>query len=230
MRKELVATDRDFGFCVSVRARPEYHKYWCKYCNSYRNNCDSIGNWKNLLEIYNTYFDFVDYINKGHFFDLDMLDLGECYLFEFLEYTKEPDHGLTEDEQIVAFTIRAFLNSPVQLSCQLDKATQFELDLYCNEEILAINQYCAFDTAKPIIKDEQDGKIVHVFKKVLQDGRVAYALFNLGETTEIVKVDLEKTFKIRDVWAKEDSQDSTVISYEMPPHTAKVLITEEYKI
>ena len=25
MRKELVATDRDFGFCVSVRARPEYH-------------------------------------------------------------------------------------------------------------------------------------------------------------------------------------------------------------
>ena len=226
MRKELVATDRDFGFCVSVRARPEYHKYWCKYCNSYRNNCDSIGNWKNLLEIYYTYFDFVDYINKGHFFDLDMLDLGECYLFEFLEYTKEPDHGLTEDEQILAYTVRAFLGSPVQLSCKLDKVTDFELAIYCNEEIIAINQDCAFDTARPIIKQE-DGKIIHVFKKNLVGDRVAYALFNLGETTEKVNVELEGVCNVRDVWAKEDLPNSNVISYQMPPHTTKVLITKK---
>lgn len=50
MRKELVETDRDFGFCVSVRAWPEYHTYWKKYCNSYRCNTDSIGNWDNLIE------------------------------------------------------------------------------------------------------------------------------------------------------------------------------------
>lgn len=226
MRKELMATDRDFGFCVSVRARPEYHNYWCKYCNSYRNNCDSIGNWKNLLEIYYTYFDFVEYVNKGHYFDLDMLDIGECYLFEFLEYTKEPEHGLTEDEQIVAYTMRAFLNSPVQLSCKIEKATEFELAVYCNEEIIAINQDCAFDTAKLIVKEE-DGKIIHVFKKNLFNGKVAYALFNLGETTEQVRVSFDGLQKIRDVWAKESLPQTDVITFEMPPHTTKVLVTEK---
>ncbi len=226
MRKELIATDRDFGFCVSVRARPEYHKYWCKYCNSYRNNCDSIGNWKNLLQIYNTYFDFADFVNKGHFYDLDMLDIGECYLFEFLEYTKEADHGLSQDEQIVAYTIRAFLSSPIQLSCKLEKATDFELAVYCNEEIIAINQDCAFDTPKLIIKDEDD-KMIHTFKKVLFDGKVAYALFNLGESEEIVSVQLEALSKLRDVWAKEDLADADKIVFKMPPHTTKVIITEK---
>ena len=227
MRKELVATNRDFGFCVSVRARPEYHKYWCKYCNSYRNNCDSIANWKNLLEIYNTYFDFVDYINKGHFFDLDMLDLGECYLFEFLEYTKEPTHGLTEDEQITAFTMRAFLNSPVQLSCNFRSITDFEMNVYCNEEILAINQDIAFDTAKPIIKIEEKDKIIHVFKKTLFDGKVAYALFNLGETEQTVDVELDGLSKVRDAWAKEDLQNATTLSVQMKPHTTRVFVTEK---
>ena len=227
MRKELVATDRDFGFCVSVRARPEYHKYWCKYCNSYRNNCDSIANWKNLLEIYNTYFDFVPYINKGHFFDLDMLDIGECYLFEFLEYFKEPDHGLTDDEKIVAFTMRAFLNSPVQLSCNLRSVTDFEMDIYCNEEILAINQDCAFDTAKPIIKIDENDKIIHVFKKTLFDGKIAYALFNLGENEQQVTVELDQNSHVRDAWAKENLKDDVAISVKMQPHTTRVFVTEK---
>ena len=156
-----------------------------------------------------------------------MLDLGECYLFEFLEYTKEPDHGLSEDEQVVAYTVRAFLNSPVQLSCKLGSVTDFELALYCNEEIIAINQDCAFDTARPIIKDNDDNKIINVFKKNLADGRVAYALFNMGETTESVSVDLESLCEIRDAWAKEDLPNASVISYQMPPHTTKVLVTKK---
>jgi hypothetical protein len=170
----------------------------------------------------------VDYINKGHFFDLDMLDIGDCYLFDFLEYTKQADHGLTEDEQVVAYTMRAFLNSPVQLSCKIDKATDFELAVYCNEEIIAINQDSAFDTAKLIIKEE-NGKTIHVFKKKLFDGKVAYAFFNLGETTETVSVPLEGLHKVRDVWAKEDLGEMDVVAFEMPPHTTKVLVTEKNK-
>ena len=227
MRKELIATNRDFGFCVSVWARPEYHKYWCKYCNSYRNNCDSLGFWENTLVIYNTYFPFIDYINKGHFFDLDMLDIGECYLFEFMGYTKEPTHGLTEDEQIVAFTMRAFLNSPVQLSCNLRSITDFEMNVYCNEEILAINQDIAFDTAKPIIKIDEKDKVIHVFKKTLFDGKIAYALFNLGETEQTVDVELDGLSKVRDAWAKEDLQDADKLSVQMKPHTTRVFVTEK---
>ena len=53
--------------------------------------------------------------------------------------TSIPD-GLTEDEQIVAYTMRAFLNSPIQISSTLEAVDEFELSLYCNEEIIAINQ------------------------------------------------------------------------------------------
>ena len=132
----------------------------------------------------------------------------------------------TEDEQIVAYTMRAFLNSPVQLSCKIEKATEFELAVYCNEEIIAINQDCAFDTAKLIVKEE-DGKIIHVFKKNLFNGKVAYVLFNLGETTEQVRVSFDGLQKIRDVWAKESLPQTDVIAFEMPPHTTKVLVTEK---
>lgn len=218
MRQELVKTDRDFGFCVTVKARPEYHTYWSKYCNNYRCNVDSMGNWKNLIEIYRTYFDFIDYINKGHFFDLDMLETGHCELFRF----EDADHRLTEDEQIVAFTMRAFFNSPIQLSCQLDKITEFELSLYCNEEILAINQDSGFFTARPYIIIEDGDKILHIFRKKLANGDVAIAAFNLGNTTENAVIYLDEVCKVRDVWAKKDQTTTDTLKINLHPHTVQV--------
>ena len=222
MRRELVETDRDFGFCVSVRARPEYHTYWKKYCNSYRCNGDSTGNWKNLMDIYRTYFDFIDYVNKGHYFDLDMLEEGYCELFHWLKYVNEPDHGLTEDEQIVAFTMRAFLSSPIQISAQLDKITEFELSLYCNEEILAITQDGGFFTAKPYIMLEGDGKLIHVFKKKLENGDFAIAAFNLGDTTEQVNVYLDEVCAVRDAWSHKDKPATDKLAPTLRPHTVRV--------
>ena len=228
MRQELVKTDRDFGFCVSVKARAEYHKYWEKYCQSYRCNIDSMGTFKNLLTIYRTYFDFIEYVNKGHYFDLDMLDLGECDLFYKLDFVSAPDFGFSEDEMLVAYTMRAFLNSPIQISCHLEKLSDFEIDMYCNEEIIAINQDTAFKTAIPYMITENQDSMIHIFKKVLSDGSEAYCVFNLGERTELVKVFLGEEREIRDVWAKRDlGTMSTIKLPEMPPHTVRVFKTKK---
>ena len=91
MRRELIKSERDFGFCVSVTARPEYIGYWSKYCNSYRQNWDSMGYWDNFMLIFNTYKDFINTMKKGHFYDLDMLDIGTCEL-------EDVRQRLTEDE------------------------------------------------------------------------------------------------------------------------------------
>ena len=222
MRCELAATNRDFGFCVSVKARPEYHKYWEKYCQSYRCNPDSMGNWDNLMTIYRTYFDFIDYINKGHYFDLDMLDLGRCKLFEKLGFTEEKNFGYTEDEELVVYSMRAFLSSPIQISCTLESFSDFERDMYCNEEIIAINQDSEFSAARPVIMLEDGKKIVHVFKKKLSGGDSAYAVFNLGQTEEKVDIYLDKEAKIRDVWAKKDLGASSKITVQTKPHTVKI--------
>lgn len=229
MRKELVETDRDFGFCVTVKARPEYHTYWSKYCNSYRCNVDSTGSWQNLMEIYRTYFDYIDYINKGHFFDLDMLETGYCELFHWLGYVEDADHGLTEDEQIVAFTMRAFLNSPIQLSCQLDKITEFELSLYCNEEILAINQDSGFFTAKPYMMIENDNTLIHIFRKKLANGDFAIAAFNLGDKIEETTIYLDEVCSVRDVWAKKDQSATDTLKTTLYPHTVRVFRLSQEK-
>ena len=222
MRCELAATDRDFGFCVSVKARPEYHKYWEKYCQSYRCNPDSMGNWDNLMTIYRTYFDFIDYINKGHYFDLDMLDLGRCTLFEKLGFTEEKNFGYTEDEELVVYSMRAFLSSPIQISCTLEEVSDFEMSMYCNDEIIAINQDTAFSAAIPVVMLEDGKKTVHVFKKKLSGGDTAYAVFNLGESEEKVKIYLDCESKIRDVWAKKDLGSSSKIVVDTKPHTVKI--------
>ena len=225
MRRELVATERDFGFCVTVKARPEYHKYWEKYCNSYRCNIDSLGDWNNFKEIYRTYFDFIDYINKGHYFDLDMLDLGQCNLFP-MSYDK-PDYGFTEDEQIAVFTSRVITASPIQLSTTFEGVNDFELSVYCNEEVLAIHQDPGGMAAKPYMMLEDGDRMVHVLKRRLYNGDYAFAIFNLGETEENVKVYLDEMSTVRDVWAKEDLKDSETITLAaMPPHSVRLFRTK----
>ena len=222
MLRELIATERDFGFCVSLHAIPEYHTYWSRYCQSYRSNPDSIRTWSSLMGIYNSYFTFMDYNNKGHYFDLDMLDTGKCEMFEMEHFENIPDYGFSEDEQLVAYTVRAFLSSPIQISANLDYVTDFELSMYCNDEIIGINQDCLFDTARPILMIEKGETFIHAFKKKLEGGSYAVAVFNLGKTTENVKIYLDERSQIRDVWAKRDLDTSDKLDLVAFPHTVRV--------
>ena len=217
MRSELVKTDRDFGFCVTIRAYPAYHRYWETYCSSYRCGPDSKGTWKALLGIYNSYQDFVPYVNRGHFYDFDMLDIGDCGLF--LKHPKDYVYrGFTEDEQVVSYSLRAFFASPIQISARLDALSDFERDLYCNDEVIAINQDAAFDAAKPYSLLTEGERMLHIWKRRLENGDEAWAIFNLGETEETASVDLDAA-RVRDVWAKEDVEG---ISCTLPPHTARL--------
>lgn len=215
MREELVKLERDFGFCVTVRAIKEYSNYWSKYCNSYRCNPDTYGNWKNLLEIYETYFDFENSVCKGHYFDLDMLDIGSCRLPTHW-------HALSQDEMIVEYSMRAFLSSPIQISSTLERVDDFEISLYCNEGIIAINQDCAFNTPTLVLREKENGRYLDVFEKKLEDGAYAYALFNLGEVSERVALTGENDTVIYDLWAKEAVSNNGRLTLEMQPHTVRI--------
>lgn len=216
MRKELDKLSRDFGFCVTVLAIKEYAPYWSRYCNSYRSNPDTYCNYPNLVEIYNTYFNFMEHICKGHYFDLDMMDIGTCRLDTL-------SHALTKDEMVMEYTMRAFLNSPIQISSTLENVEDFELSLYCNEEIIEINQDCAFNTALPVLRVKEKERFFDIFEKQLKSGDYAYAFFNLGETKESVNVPLEKNTALRDLWAKEDILEDGALAFELEPHTVKVI-------
>lgn len=216
MREELMKTGRDFGFCVTVEALTVYCSYWSKFCNSYRNNEDCLGYWDRQMEIYRTYFDHMAYMNKGHYFDLDMLDVGKCVFTN-----KEGFYN--EDEQIVVYSMRAFLNSPIQISSVLDDVSEFEMALLCNEEIIAINQDAAFETAIPVLRYQKDDSVLDVFEKKLEDGSYAYAIFNMGQKEERVSSAFAEEAMLRDVWAKEDLGRFASLELTMAPHTVRIL-------
>lgn len=216
MRQELMQLSRDFAFNVSTTAIPEYADYWSRYTNSYRWNPDTHREWPNLLRIYRSYFRFIDYVNKGHYFDLDMLDLGTCRCHSVRG-------EFTDDEQILAFSIRAIFNSPIQLSSTLEAPTELELAIYCNEEILAINQDGAFCTARPIYQQDHGDNKLDIIEKELEDGSFAYAIFNLGETQQRVLANFEEESTVRDLWQKQDLPTTAHLVLETEPHSARML-------
>ena len=76
MKQELLKSRRAFGFCVTVDANPRYGKYWAKNCSSFRCNIDSWDNWKLLKGYLNTVDDWKGIVCPGHYYDLDMLEIG----------------------------------------------------------------------------------------------------------------------------------------------------------
>ena len=220
MRSELIKSSRDFGFSTSVASRPEYTNYWSKYCNSYRNNIDALGHWDNFKLICDSYKDFIMAMKKGHFFDLDMLDIGTCELFT-------EGSQFNEDEQIAVYSLRAFMGSPIQISSNLENLSEFELSVYCNEEVIAINQDVSFSSAKPFLMIENNNKCVHLYKRKLSNGDYAILAINFGEKTEKIDLYLENTAIIRDVWAKKDLETNNTTVFWMNPHTARIFRMHE---
>ena len=166
--------------------------------------------------IYYSYFKRYDSGKRGHYFDLDMLDIGTCKM-------KQVRRELSEDEQIMAYTMRAFFNSPIQISSALENVTDFELSLYCNEEMIALNQDSAFANAIPIFAHETDGAKTHVFEKPLANGDYAYAIFNVSEQDNRIAIDFGGEANIRDPWAKEDLGSHATFIHPSAKHTVYVI-------
>lgn len=205
MREALNNSSKDFVYCCTVAADPQDGEFWLKTANSWRGHTDSYGNWDNLKKIADSYLPWQKYVGYGHYYDLDMLDIGVMDLFEC---------KLTDNEKIFAFTLRAMLASPIQLSCDLTKATEFEFDLYTNEEVIAINQDGLLAPAHLI---EQDGDL-RIYEKELEDGGTAVCVFNGSDAERFVSI---KTYSkaVRDVWLKEDLGCHENITKTLEPHS-----------
>lgn len=216
MRQALLSTGRTFGFCVTVTAVREYHRYWRSRCSSFRCGTDTDGTWATHMKIYRGIFDFLEDPNRGHFFDMDMLDVGTPH------QSDDFCCRLTEDEQVAVFTMRAFFQSPLQIGSTLEAVTPFELSLYANEEVLAVHQDTLCAPARPCLIREEGQTVVHAFGKRLADGSIAYAVFDLGETAQPVTLWLDGKHRIRDLWQKQDIASASRIDLTVPPHSARL--------
>ncbi len=220
MRQALDKSSRDFGLSITVKAMYEDREYWKANCSSWRDNRDSEDNWERMIEICFCCDKWLGQCSLGHYFDLDMLECGVMELFEGRS-------KLTEDEQLVGYTARVIFPSPIQISCDLSQLTEFELDMLCNEEVIAVNQdglgrsaYCCYEHRTGDC-DYSLQKHIKIYEKPLSDGKKAVAVFNIGNTTEEVCVPAEAA---RDLWAKEDLPvSSDGVRLVLKPHTVRLL-------
>lgn len=222
MRQALDRADRDFVFSVTVKAMYEDREYWKANCSSWRDNRDSEDNWERLTEICFGCDKWLGQGSLGHYFDLDMLEIGVMELME--GHCK-----LSEDEQLVGYTARVIFPSPIQISCDLSKLTEFELDMLCNEEVIAINQDSLGKSASCVYEERTSDedcnlqKHIKIYEKKLSDGSKAVAVFNLGNTGEEITVNASHA---RDLWLKKDlTPEMNRLSMYLQPHTVRLVKT-----
>jgi alpha-galactosidase len=151
------------------------------------------------------------YVRPGHFFDLVMLEIGDMFW-------NKGNRGLTEEEYLLCYSLRAFFASPVQLSCRLEDLTEFECDLLMNEEVIAINQDALADFPDELKKDDT----IRIYKRALENGDIAYALFNMTAEEREETIDLPECAAIREVWTKENLPAASNLVCKLPPHGARI--------
>lgn len=213
MKKELLVSNRAFAFCITTSASESYGHYWSKNCTSWRNNADSIDEWPRLAAYMASVDRWKKYVRPGHFYDLDMLETGA------MEWNSGTNR-LTDEEKLFAYTLRAFFISPIQLSCRIDQMTEFEFNMVCNEEIIALNQDSLCDYPTLVHNDKE--KNAKLYTRTLEKGDRALAVFNLGEEQLDDQLLFEKEMHVRNLWSHEDMGNLSVLHFTAQPHGVQV--------
>jgi alpha-galactosidase len=138
----------------------------------------------------------------GHWPDCDMIQIGK--LSKRGPVGKERYSRLTPDEELTHMTFWCIFRSPLMLGGNLPENRPFELQLFNNEEVLAVDQQ-GEDPRELYHKDGQLAWYSHVHGS--KDLYVA--LFNLNETAGDVAVSfaslgLKGKVTVRDLWKKQD--------------------------
>ncbi len=212
MKRELLKSGREIALCVTVRARIEDAEYFKNNVCSWRDNEDSLPTWANILERMDTLEKWREHVCPGHYYDLDMLTVGK-----WKEDPCIPD--IDETDELFVYTMCAFFSSPIQISSPIDGFTETELDIICNEEMIAINQDALADYPVLIRKDEA----LRIYKRKLENGDEAYAAFNLSDRDANFSLELPRNVKIRNVWLKEDIESVDLSDVSLEAHGVTVL-------
>ena len=221
MKEALLATERDFVYSLTTHCSPRLADEYRKAANMFRDNNDNLTCWDSIQATLRTSDAWLPHTGPGSWYDLDMLALGPVHPYAFKS-------ELTHDEMIFCFSAWTLLSSPVQLSCNFDTIDDFTLDLFSNEELLAVNQdvtdhtvmirnETAYDNAGRTVRE------IRVYRKALADGSAAYGFFNFSETPQHYEFPLDREQTVRDLSACRTLGKTACLVMLLPRHGARVL-------
>ena len=238
MGRPLKAASRDIVFSVCTNAKLIWAEAYLKWTEMWRSIPDTEDTWPSVLQ--NGFVaddtmgceDWRPYVRPGKWNDLDMTALGP----QFDTSTSVKANRLTPDEQITHMTLWALYPSPLILSCALESINDFELRLFGNEEMLAVNQD-RLGKAATRVREERTRRLVagerlHNFRihaRPLADGSLAVGVFNHADQSDTIAVTaqdlgLAGQFAARNLWERCDlGRFASRLEIAVPAHGAQLL-------
>ena len=95
-----------------------------------------------------------------------------------------------------------------------------EFDMICNDEIIEINQDAL--ASYPKLQKTYGQRDTVIYRRELWGGDFAVAVFNMGEVEFCDTFELDGTYHVRDVWAKEDVGTADRLPIDLMPHSVIV--------
>ena len=183
---------------------------------SWRTTGDISDNWGSVKGILAENLYLSAYCSKGHYNDMDMLEVGR---------------SLSTEEDKTHFGMWCIMNSPLLIGCDMRNIKTTTLNLLKNKELIALNQ-------DPLYQQAYVAGLVngcHLLVKDLEQlngTKRAFAVYNPNDEAKTVTVlfkdiDLAGTVKLRDVFQKQDVGEMTD-SYEVkvPAHGTRIYVAE----
>ena len=156
------------------------------------------------------------YCSKGHYNDMDMLEVGR---------------SLTTEEDKTHFGMWCIMNSPLLIGCDLTSIKSTTLTLLKNTELIALNQDTLYQQAY-VAGLNNDCYILVKDLEQRNGNKRAFALYNPNDAAKTVQVsfadlDLAGTVRLRDVFQKKDLGEFTE-KYEVsvPAHGTRIYVAE----
>ncbi|MBR4648523.1 MAG: alpha-galactosidase [Bacteroidaceae bacterium] len=180
---------------------------------SWRTTGDIYCAWESVRNIIKTNLPLSAFCRKGHYNDMDMLEVGR---------------GMSTEEDRTHFSMWCLMNSPLLIGCDLASINKNALKLLTNAELIAINQDTLYKQA--YVVDEQDGiyLLVRDVISAYDTMRVA-AVYNSTDsqveyTMEFDKLELGGKVKIRSITYGMDLTQDYEGSYKqkIPAHANRV--------
>ena len=183
---------------------------------SWRTTGDIYDGWKSVKGILAENLYMSAYCSKGHYNDMDMLEVGR---------------SMTEEEDKTHFGMWCIMNSPLLIGCNLATIKTTALKLLKNTELIALNQDTLYQQA--YVAGFADG--CHLLVRDIErwnGNRRAFAVYNPNDeartfTVNFRDIDLGGEVKLRDVFQNKDVGAFTD-SYEvaLPAHGTRIYVAE----
>lgn len=181
--------------------------------DSWRMSQDINCSWRSIRNIIDQSLYISAYASKGHYNDMDMLEVGRT---------------LSQEEDMTHFGMWCILSSPLIIGCDMTTMRPETLELLTNPELIALNQD-PLGLQAYVAKDGGDGTYVFVKDIETLHGKTrAIALYNSTNEAQNIgieynAVELGGSVKARDLFARTDVETAADgISVEVPAHGTRI--------